>query len=66
MPSVEERLAVVEVTVADIKSDVHDIKVDVKALLLRSAGAAAFTGLGKYLIPFMALVLSTIALVRGG
>lgn len=55
-----ERLAIVETQITDIKSDVGEIKVDVKTLL---AGQAARDGVGAYFgraVPWVALIVSTV------
>jgi hypothetical protein len=66
MPSVEERLAVVETKVTAIEADVSEIKLDVKALLNRAAKSDGITQFGKFIIPAIALVVSVAAFVRGG
>lgn len=62
-----ERLAVVETALGEVKADVSEIKVDVKALLAANAGGMAIRGLIRNFVPFAALGVSIAALLaRGG
>jgi hypothetical protein len=63
--SIEARLAVVEAEVRLIRSDVSEVKGDVKSLLISRGGSEARSALGKYVIPGTALVLSILAFAQG-
>lgn len=63
MGSVEERLAVVETTVGFIRAEVSEVKTDVKTILGYWNQNAGRFSLGKYILPFTAVVISIAAFV---
>lgn len=65
MTTQNERLAVVETEVKAIRSDVTDIKTDVKTLLIRDATRSGGDSRLRTMLPFVALGVSIIALALG-
>lgn len=72
MPTVQERLAVVETEigtlrsdVSEVKGDVREVKADVKSLLLAKAAQSGGWSVVVKSIPFVALLLSIAVALRG-